>query len=144
MQTPSLCADRATREHRRGEQTADRILDAAEALFAERGMGPVLTALGELLESPELDERAFVERIMKLLAEHPNLAHLIQYEVLTGGERLSPVLRGWIQPIFAKGHEAIEASPAPVAGTPSRSRCSCSRSTTLSWAISRSLRCTGI
>ena len=144
MQTPSTSTPPG-----RGEQTAERILDAAEALFAERGfagatlrdvaarvglrnpslynhfaskeslyeavlergMGPVLMALGELLGAPERDERAFVERIMKLLADHPNLARLIQYEVLPGGERLSPVLRGWIQPIFARGHEAIEASP---------------------------------
>ena len=46
-----------------------------------------------------------------LLARRPNLPRLIQHETLSGGARLSTELREWIQPIFARAHEVVRASP---------------------------------
>jgi AcrR family transcriptional regulator len=138
---------------RRGERTAERILDVAEALFAERGyagttlrdvaarvgvrnpslynhfpskeslyaqvlergIDPVLATLDEFLdESSALyrDSRQVVERVMELLARHPNLPRLILHETLSGGQRLTPMLRDWIAPTFARAHETVEAGPA--------------------------------
>jgi AcrR family transcriptional regulator len=137
------------RRLRKGEVTAERILDAAEALFAERGyegtrlrdvakrvgiripslynhfekkdalyaavlernLQPVFHALSEYMgprggkgESP----RQLVERMMQLTAQHPRLAGLIEHETLTGGEHLTPMLRGWMAPIFARADELME------------------------------------
>ena len=54
-----------------------------------------------------------IERVMRLLARRPNLPRLIFHETLTGGERLTPMLRSWIVPAFAQAHEMVEATPAP-------------------------------
>ncbi len=149
--SPTALAPTA-RPRRKGERTAERILDAAEALFAEhgyagttlrdvaqaadlripslynhfeskeslytavleRGIGPVLAILTEFTEGGEADvgaSRHIVERIISLLARRPDLGRLVQYEVLTGGEHLTPLLRDWLQPIFAQARETLEASP---------------------------------
>ncbi len=138
---------------RKGERTAARILDAAEALFAERGyegttlrdvaarvgirnpslynhfvskdslytavlergIGPVLEALSESVASGAdtyQDSSPIVERMMELLSQRPNLPRLILHETLAGGQRLTPMLRDWIAPIFARAHEMVEAGPA--------------------------------
>jgi AcrR family transcriptional regulator len=142
------------RPRRKGEITAERILDAAEELFAmhgyagttlrdvanavglrtpslynhfaskdalyaavlERGIAPVLAALSDAATTA--DERgapepgALVERLMTQLAQRPNLPRLIQQETLRGGEHLSPMLREWIGPLFARADRMIEAGPA--------------------------------
>jgi AcrR family transcriptional regulator len=128
--------------------TAGRILDAAEALFAERGyaattlrdvaaavglripslynhfpskdalyaavlergLGPVVALLAETVATPG-GSGALVERVMQLLADHPSLPRLIQHETLTGGQRLTPMLRDWIAPAFARAAELVEATP---------------------------------
>jgi len=136
---------------RKGAQTAERILDAAENLFAARGyagttlrdvasvvglrtpslynhfaskdalyeavlargIGPVLRALVEAVESrraPDADE--LVKTLMAQLAQRPKLPQLIQHESLAGGEHLSPMLREWIAPIFARADRMIETGPA--------------------------------
>ena len=138
---------------RKGERTASRILDAAEALFAERGyegttlrdvaarvglrtpslynhfaskeslyaavlergIGPVLEILSESVDSGSEafpDSSAIVERMMELLSQRPNLPRLVLHETLAGGQRLTPMLRDWIAPIFARAHEMVEAGPA--------------------------------
>ena len=138
---------------RKGERTAARILDAAEALFAERGyegttlrdvaarvglrtpslynhfaskeslyaavlergIGPVLEILSESVDSGSEafpDSSAIVERMMELLSQRPNLPRLVLHETLAGGQRLTPMLRDWIAPIFARAHEMVEAGPA--------------------------------
>jgi AcrR family transcriptional regulator len=139
---------------RKGELTAERILDAAEALFAERGyagtslrdvatrvelripslynhfsskdalyaavlargIGPVLELLAEFAaqSAAERDTSALVARVMAALRRHPNLPRLIQHETLTGGARLTPMLREWIEPVF--GHAGEMAETAPGAG----------------------------
>jgi len=136
---------------RKGELTAERILDVAEALFAEygyegttlrdvalrvgiripslynhfaskdslyaavleRGLGPVLEVLAEFVaeRSGARDSGRVVERVVALLAQHPNLARLVQHETLSGGQRLTPMLRSWIAPAFARAHEMVEATP---------------------------------
>jgi len=141
------------RPRRKGELTAERILDVAEELFAERGyagttlravatrvglripslynhfpgkealyvavlergLGPVLAVLSEFLDAETdayRDSGRVVERVMDLLARRPNLPRLIQRETLAGGERLTPVLRDWMVPAFARAHEMVEATPA--------------------------------
>ncbi len=132
--------------------TAERILDAAEALFAERGyagttlrdvsvrvgirtpslynhfdskealyravlardVAPVLEALSRFLEGgPEAlaDPRQVIEQMMRLLARRPQLPRLVGHETLSGGEHLTPMLREWIEPIFARAHRMVEVSP---------------------------------
>jgi cytochrome P450 family 142 subfamily A polypeptide 1 len=142
------------RARRKGEQTAERILDAAEDLFAgrgyagttmrdvsaavglrtpslynhfsskealyaavlERGLSPLLAVLSQAVEAgqPELepDPGQVVRRMMAQAAQRPKLPRLIQHETLAGGEHLSPMLRGWIAPLFARAGEMVEAGPA--------------------------------
>ncbi len=143
LESPSL--------RRKGELTAERILDAAEALFAERGyagaslrdvatrvdlripslynhfpskdalyaavlergIGPVLAILGEFgaLDAARRDPGAVIERVMALLQRHPNLPRLVLHETLSGGQRLTPMLREWIAPVFGRASEMVEISP---------------------------------
>jgi TetR/AcrR family transcriptional regulator len=151
---PTPLSPSGERRHtRRGEETAERILDAAEALFAERGyagttlrdvaeavgiripslynhfdskatlhaavlergIGPLLALLSEFVESgrdPYQDPSELMGRLMELLAQRPNLPKLVQYEILEGGETITPVLQDWIRPIFGRSLEMIHSSPA--------------------------------
>lgn len=136
---------------RKGARTAERILDAAEQLFAaqgyagtslrdvagavglrtpslynhfeskealyeavlERGISPVLRALVEAVESSGAHAAdRLVKTLMAQLAERPKLPQLIQHEALTGGGRLSPMLREWIIPVFTSADRMIAAGPA--------------------------------
>jgi hypothetical protein len=56
------------------------------------------------------DAGRVIERVMALLARRPNLPRLVQHEMLSGGQRLTPMLRGWIAPAFARAHEMVEAT----------------------------------
>jgi AcrR family transcriptional regulator len=136
-----------TRGRRKGEQTAERILDAAEALFAERGytattlrdvaqavglrnpslynhfagkealyaavlergIRPVFEALMRSVTREEEAQARLLEDIMALLARRPALARLVQHEALAGGERLTPMLREWIRPVFAQARALVES-----------------------------------
>lgn len=138
---------------RKGEVTAARILDAAEALFAERGyagtslrdvanrvglripslynhfsskqalyaavlergFGPVLALLAEFVAERARGGGAsdeLVERTMQLLAERPSLPRLLLHETLAGGQRLSPAVRDWVGPAFARAAQLVEATPS--------------------------------
>jgi AcrR family transcriptional regulator len=135
----------------KGEITRERVLDAAEALFAERGyegttlrdvatrvglripslynhfdskeslyaavlerdLGPVLRLLTEFVEQRRDTATAAAEIIggvMRVLAERPALARLVQHETLSGGQRLTPMLRDFVVPIFARGHDVAGPS----------------------------------
>jgi AcrR family transcriptional regulator len=136
----------------KGERTAERILDAAEALFAERGYAgtslrdvatevglrtpslynhfpskdslyaavlergirPVFEVLSEVVEARQgparESEPLLEERVMALVAKHPNVPRLIQHETLAGGRRLTPMLRAWIQPVFERAQEMVETT----------------------------------
>lgn len=134
---------------RRGSATAARILDVAEALFAERGyhgttlrdvatrvglripslynhfpskdalyaavlargIGPVVAVLAELADAPAAernDPGRVVEPVMRILAAHPHLPRLVLHETLAGGERLTPMLREWMAPTFARAQQLVE------------------------------------
>lgn len=135
---------------RKGELTAERILDAAEALFAERGyagttlrdvatrvdlripslynhfaskdalyaavlergIGPVLGILREfgVEDAERRDPGIVIARVMGLLQRHPNLPRLVLHETLAGGQRLTPILREWIAPVFGRAGEMVEAT----------------------------------
>ena len=83
-----------------------------EAVLA-RGISPVLRALVEAVESRQThDADLLVKTLMAQLAVRPKLPQLIQHESLTGGEHLSPMLREWIAPIFARADQMIETGPA--------------------------------
>jgi AcrR family transcriptional regulator len=135
---------------RKGELTAERILDAAEALFAERGyagttlrdvaarvglripslynhfpskdalyaavlergIGPVLQILGAFSEGARRDRSEVIAEVMELLQRHPNLPRLVVHETLSGGQRLTPMLRTWIEPIFGRAGEMVAESPS--------------------------------
>lgn len=135
---------------RRGSATAERILAAGEALFAERGyhgttlrdvatrvglripslynhftskdalyaavlergIGPVVGLLSELVLAPPAerdDPRRVIEPVMRMLAARPHLPRLVLHETLAGGEHLTPMLRGWMAPAFARARELVEA-----------------------------------
>jgi TetR/AcrR family transcriptional regulator len=147
--TTSQHAPTRPRPRRKGEITAERILDAAEAQFAERGFAGttlrhVATAVG--IRTPSLYNHfaskdalyaAVLERgirpvlmaltaarlgesdparlgaeLMRQLAERPLLPRLIQHETLAGGERLSPALREWMEPLFSQADEMVASGPA--------------------------------
>ncbi len=143
---------------RKGELTAERILDAAEALFAEHGyagttlrdvatrvdlripslynhfaskealyaavlervIGPVLEILGEFNAqgASRGDPAAVIERVMLLLQRYPNLPRLVFHEALSGGHRLTPMMREWIAPVFGRASEMVEASSGAGRWTP--------------------------
>lgn len=144
---------------RRGTPTAERILDAAEVLFAEhgyagtslrdvaegaglrtpslynhfagkdalyaavleRGLAPVLeilSASGTEGRGRGGDPARIVDEVMKLLARHPNLPRLVLHETASGGQRLTPMLRSWIAPVFEQAHEMAASNPAARAWGP--------------------------
>ena len=134
------------RPRRKGEVTAERILDAAEELFAERGyegttlrdvaaqvgirnpslynhfdgkeslyaavldrgIRPVVDLLSEFVDQRE-DRGELVARVMEVLSKRPNIPRLVMHETLSGGQRLTPMLRSWIGPVFARANEMVEA-----------------------------------
>lgn len=149
-QVPAAGSDVLARSGRRGERTADRILDAAEAVFAERGfagtslrdvaervgvrapslynhfeskeslyaavleraVGPLLALLAEAAPGGGArDSGQLVADVMALLGRHPHLPRLVALETLAGGQRLTPRLRRWLAPAFARARELVEAEP---------------------------------
>ncbi len=148
----------STAAHTEAKSTRERILDAAEHLFAEkglagtavrdiatgvglnaaslynhfagkevlyeavleRGLRPILELVSELVSeeaTSDSDERA-LDRLVLHLARHPNLAKLIQYEALAGGERLARIGGRWLEPIYVRGIEALNKSKAEERWTP--------------------------
>jgi hypothetical protein len=55
---------------------------------------------------------------MALLQRHPNLPRLVLHETLSGGQRLTPMLREWIAPVFGRASEMVEISPGSGRWTP--------------------------
>jgi AcrR family transcriptional regulator len=95
-----------------------------EAVLA-RGVEPLYSIMGgggpATLEGARRDEAAqttqageTLDAIMDHLASHPNLAKLIQYESLTGGENLARIVHGWLEPIVSTGLAAMKANPNTV------------------------------
>ncbi len=148
-----LYAPQHARQTQAGERTAERILDAAEELFAERGyngatlrdvatrvgvrppslynhfaskdalyaavlergIGPLVELLARSAAAPvevSTDPGQLVTEVMEILARRPGLPRLVLHETLAGGQRLTPILRSWIAPAFARAHELVALSPA--------------------------------
>ncbi len=82
------------------------------AAVLDRSLAPVLEMLDGLLAAPP-EQRpapaAIVARITELLAAHPALPRLLLHETLSGGQRLTPMLRERIAPLFAKAHAVARA-----------------------------------
>jgi len=87
-----------------------------EALYhavLERGLRPVLDVLSRMLEGDEPPRSEdIIAQAMALLGERPKLPRLIQHETLTGGERLTEMLRKWIEPVFSLAQRAMERVPS--------------------------------
>ena len=145
-------SERPERKGRKGRETAERILDVAEELFAEkgyegatlrevasrvgirtpslynhfdgkdslyaavleRGIGPVLRALGESAtgENPSHDPGRLVARMMELLAKRPQLPRLVLHETLSGGRHLTRILQQWLGPTLQQAQQMVETGPA--------------------------------
>ena len=151
--TAPLYAPGPPRHRPGGERTAERILDAAEELFAERGyagatlrdvatrvgvrppslynhfaskdalyaavlergIGPLIELLARSAAAPAeeaSDPGRLVTEVMEILVRRPGLPRLVLHETLAGGQRLTPILRSWIAPAFARAHELVSANPA--------------------------------
>jgi TetR/AcrR family transcriptional regulator len=151
--TAPLFAPGSPRHRLGGERTAERILDAAEELFAERGyagatlrdvatrvgvrppslynhfaskdalyaavlergIGPLIELLARSAAAPAeeaSDPGRLVTQVMEILARRPGLPRLVLHETLAGGQKLTPILRSWIAPAFARAHELVSANPA--------------------------------
>jgi hypothetical protein len=81
----------------------------------ERGAGPLVELLARSAAAPAEqanDPGRLVAEVMQILARRPGLPRLVLHETLTGGQRLTPILRSWIAPAFARAHELVAASPA--------------------------------
>ena len=122
--------------------TAERLLDAAEAVFAERGydaaslgdiadrvgvrpqaiynhfrgkwelyeavlerlLDPFLALLEDAARTPEGGSRsgAAIARDIAYHARNPNLARIVQYATLAGGEQLELLRARWYRPFFER------------------------------------------
>lgn len=132
--------------------TRERILDAAEQVFAEKGLGaapvrdiaarvglnpaslynhfagkeelyeavldrgltPVLEMLSDLMvgvRTRDGDDLA-IDRVVLHFAHSPNLAKLIHYETLAGGERIARIAGRWFEPVYQRGIDALRSSRA--------------------------------
>jgi len=85
--------------------------DALYEAVLERGLRPALELLEGTAAAAPLDRRAFVERVLGVLGRRPDMARLVQHEVLTGGERLPAALRAWVQTLFVRAEEALRVGP---------------------------------
>ena len=129
-------------ERRGGAVTAERILDVAERLFAERGYAgtsiravadavgiqnpsiyshfPSKSALYEaVLERairPEFDEfwgtEGEIEKLVRHVAAHPHAAQLILHETVAGGPRLTPMITRWMA-MMARTEEFLFERDSP-------------------------------
>ena len=136
--------------------TRERILDAAEQVFAEKGLGaapvrdiaarvglnpaslynhfagkeelyeavlergltPVLEMLSDLIRSERTrdNDDLAIDRVVRHFAQSPNLAKLIHYETLAGGERSARRAGRWFEPGYQRGIEVLRASRAAELG----------------------------
>lgn len=132
--------------------TRERILDAAEQVFADKGLGaapvrdiaagvglnpaslynhfagkeelyeavlergltPVLEMLSDLLGGERTRDREdlALDRVVLHFAKSPNLAKLIHYETLAGGERIARIAGRFFEPVYQRGFDALRASRA--------------------------------
>lgn len=147
-----MAASQAQSEPGDVRTTRERILDAAEQVFAEKGLGaapvrdiaarvglnpaslynhfagkeelyeavlergltPVLEMLADLTAGDRTRDREerTIDSVVLHLAGNPNLAKLIHYETLAGGERLARIAGRWFEPVYQRGLDALRSSRA--------------------------------
>lgn len=85
--------------------------ESKEALYEavlERGLRPVLDVMATMVEGEEPPKAdVLIAQAMEVLSARPKLPRLILHETLAGGERLTPLLRDWIAPVFAQAEDAL-------------------------------------
>lgn len=79
------------------EAVFERRLAPLFELFSERGLFPTDTQQAQRL----------VQEVMTQLHKHPNLARLIQYAILAGGEPVNVLMDKVYRPLFAMTNESI-------------------------------------
>lgn len=132
--------------------TRERILDAAEQVFAEKGLGaapvrdiaarvglnpaslynhfvgkeelyeavldrgltPVLEMMSDLMDGERTRDRddLVIDRVVRHFAHSPNLAKLIHYETLAGGERIARIAARFFEPVYQRGFDVLRGSRA--------------------------------
>jgi len=132
--------------------TRERILDAAEQVFAEKGLGaapvrdiaarvglnpaslynhfvgkeelyeavldrgltPVLAMMSDLMDGERTRDRddLVIDRVVRHFAHSPNLAKLIHYETLAGGERIARIAARFFEPVYQRGFDVLRGSRA--------------------------------
>ncbi len=93
--------------------------DGKQALYEAvltRGVEPLFGLIDRLGQADQAEENSIhvLDAIMDHLAEHPDIAKLIQHESLTGGASLSHIVHGWLGPIVAQGLAAMKSNPDTV------------------------------
>lgn len=79
----------------------------------QRGMQPIFALLEEAAKIEADAERAegVLRGLVAHLAHAPNLARLLQYETLSGGEHYGPLVARWIAPMYERGLAALKQIP---------------------------------
>jgi len=77
---------------------------------------PLFGLIGSLGQAERMEDASIhvLDSIMDHLANHPNIARLIQHESLTGGASLSHIVHGWLGPIVSQGLAAMKNNPDTV------------------------------
>jgi len=93
--------------------------DGKQALYEAvltRGVEPLFGLIGSLGQAERMEDASIhvLDSIMDHLANHPNIARLIQHESLTGGASLSHIVHGWLGPIVSQGLAAMKNNPDTV------------------------------
>jgi AcrR family transcriptional regulator len=86
--------------------------DLYEAVL-KRLLDPYVALLGELLTAAETPEHAGrnVQAVFDHYANTPNLARLVQYAALSGGEELELLVKRWYAPLFARAGTLSAKAP---------------------------------
>ncbi|HEY2510932.1 MAG TPA: helix-turn-helix domain-containing protein [Polyangiaceae bacterium] len=86
--------------------------DLYEAVL-KRLLDPYVALLGGLLTAAENPEHAArnVQAVFDHYTKTPNLARLVQYAALSGGEELDLLVKRWYGPLFARAGALSEGAP---------------------------------
>jgi AcrR family transcriptional regulator len=86
--------------------------DLYEAVL-QRLLDPYVALLGELLTAAESPEHAAenLQVVFDHYADTPNLARLVQYASLSGGEELELLVKRWYGPLFARAGALTAKAP---------------------------------
>src|SRR5438552_5602518 len=90
----------------------------------KRLLDPYAALLGELLTAPDSPEHAArnAEAVFEHYVNTPNLARLVQYAALSGGEELDLLVKRWYAPLFARAGALSESAGRQGSGKKKRRR----------------------